>query len=99
MKMPHHEILHCSRAEGNVHDPYAVKVPVMKSGIVVRHLLKKISATCFLHVFKKRGCDLVPTKLRMRGDSVQLIWCRESSKYGTCHWTICRNYWLLALKK
>ena len=22
----HHEILHCSRAEGNVHDPYAVKV-------------------------------------------------------------------------
>ena len=22
----HHEILHCSCAEGNVHDPYAVKV-------------------------------------------------------------------------
>ena len=40
----HHEILHCSRAEGNVHNPYAVKV--MKSGIVVGH--KKISATCVL---------------------------------------------------
>ena len=34
----HHEILHCSRAEENVHDPYAVKV--MKSGIVVTFLRK-----------------------------------------------------------
>ena len=96
MKMPHHEILHCSRAEGNVHDPYAVKVPVMKSGIVVRHLLKKISATCFLFL---RGCDLVPAKLRMRGDSVQLIWCRESSKYSTCRFLAVRRDLLDKLQK
>ena len=66
----HHEILQCSREEGNVHDPYAVKV--MKSGIVVGHLPKKISATCSL--FLRKG--------RMRGESVQLIWSREGSKYS-----------------
>ena len=36
----HHEIFHCSCAEGNVHDPYAVKI--MKLGIVVGYLPKKI---------------------------------------------------------
>ena len=25
----YHEILHCSREEGNVHDPYAVKVELL----------------------------------------------------------------------
>ena len=53
MKVPgptHHEIFQCSREEGNVHDPYAVKV--MKSGIVVGHLPKKISATCSLFLRK-----------------------------------------------
>ena len=46
----YHEILHCSREEGNVHDPYAVKL--MKSGRVVGHLPKKISATCSLFLRK-----------------------------------------------
>ena len=44
----------------------------------------------------------------MRGDSVQLIWCREGLKYSACgfltvrrgiYWTSCRNYWLLALEE
>ena len=48
----HHKILHCSHVEGNVRDPYAVKVLVMKLGIVVGHRPKKISATCFLFLRK-----------------------------------------------
>ena len=44
MKIPYHEILHYLHAEGNLHNPYAIKV--MKSGVVVDHLPKKISATC-----------------------------------------------------
>ena len=51
MKVPGlQEILHCSHAEGNVHDRYVFKV--MKSGILVGHLPKKISATCFLFLRK-----------------------------------------------
>ena len=46
----HHETFHCSHVQGNVHDPYAVKV--MKSDVVVGHLPKKISATCFLFLRK-----------------------------------------------
>ena len=46
----HHEILHCSHEEGNIHDPYAVKV--LKLSVVVGHLAKKISATCFLFLRK-----------------------------------------------
>ena len=99
----HHEILHCSREEGNVHDLYVIKV--IKSGIVVGHLPKKISETCFLLL--RKGVRF-RAKLQMRGNSVQLIWCREGLKYSACwflavrreiYWTSCRNYWLLALKK
>ena len=49
----HHEIIYCSHVEGHVHDPYAVKV--IKSGIVVGHLPKKISVTCFLFLRKGGG--------------------------------------------
>ena len=92
----HHEILHCSCAEGNVYDPYAVKV---------MHLPKEISTAYFLLFGKGVQSH---TKLLMRGDSVQLIWYREGSKHSACwllavrretEWTSCRNYWLLALKK
>ena len=48
--LTHHEILHCSRAKGNVQGPYVVKVT--KSGIVVGHLPKKINVTCFLFLRK-----------------------------------------------
>ena len=61
----HHESLYCSRVEENVHDPYAVKVA--KLGIVVGHLPKKISVTCFLFLRKGVGSH---AKLRMRCDSV-----------------------------
>ena len=67
----HHEILQCSREEGNVHDPYAVKV--MKSGIVVGHLPKKISATCSL--FLRKGgaisCQVTDERRKRSVDLVQ----------------------------
>ena len=46
----YHKILRCSCEEGNVHDPYAVKV--MKSSRVVGHLPKKISTTYSLFLRK-----------------------------------------------
>lgn len=67
----YHEILHCSREEGNVHDPYAVKV--MKSGRVVGHLPKKISATCSL--FLRKGgtisCQVTDERRKRSYDLVQ----------------------------
>ena len=67
----HHEILQCSREEGNVQDPYAVKV--MKLGIVVGHLPKKISATCSL--FLRKGgaisCQVTDERRKRSVDLVQ----------------------------
>ena len=67
----HHEIFQCSREEGNVHDPYAVKV--MKSGIVVDHLPKKRSATCSL--FLREGgaisCQVMDERRKRSVDLVQ----------------------------
>ena len=70
----YHEILQCSREDGNVHDPYAVKV--MKLGGVVGHLPKKISATCSLFLItilcqvtderRKRSFDLVQGGLEIQ---------------------------------
>ena len=67
----YHEILQCSCEDGNVHDPYAVKV--MKSGGVVGHLPKKISATCSL--FLRKGgtilCQVTDERQKRSFDLVQ----------------------------
>ena len=67
----YHEILQCSCEDGNVHDPYAVKV--MKSGGVVGHLPKKISATCSL--FLRKGgtilCQVTDERQKRPFDLVQ----------------------------
>ena len=40
------ETLACQREGGNVYDPFAVKV--VKSGVVVGHVPRRISSTCSL---------------------------------------------------
>ena len=100
----HHELLHYSCAEGNVHDPYAVKV--MKSGVVVGHLPKKIRKCNLLPVFKKRGCNLMQS---YEWEAIAFSWFGAGRAQKKCllifsskkrvYWTSCRNHWLLTLKK
>ena len=42
------ERLHCEREAGNVHDLYNIIVAVVKSGVVVGHVPRKMSSVCSL---------------------------------------------------
>ena len=56
------EILPCVREIGNCHDPYAIAV--RKGGIVVRHLLRKISCICSIFI-RRRGeihCTVIDSR-------------------------------------
>jgi len=62
------ETLACQREEGNVYDPFAVKV--VKSGVIVGHVPRRISSTCSL--FLRHGgtitCKITDPKKRYSRD-------------------------------
>ena len=64
--------LHCEREAGNVHDLYAVAV--VKSGVVVERVPRKISSVCSL-LFRHRG---------QRGGGGGAIYCTVT---GTRHYS------------
>jgi len=65
------ETLSCCREVGNPHDPFAVKV--MKAGMTVGHLPKKISSTCSLFMLDggSISCKVTDPHRRYSSDLVQ----------------------------
>ena len=65
------EMLSCCRKFANVHNPFTIKV--MKAGITVGHLPKKISSTCSLFIMKGKviSCKVTDPARKYSGDLVQ----------------------------
>ena len=55
MKISRFTVLTCYKEEDNPHDPYAVAVTKHDSKTVVGHVLRKISAACYLFLTRKEN--------------------------------------------